>query len=464
MTRPINDSNSATAVAPSGEVDREALQGLWHVLLGVLEERGPLLPVPEFAATHLAPHAERLPLTMTGRCAGDPVFDWISAAAVVESQGFLEEAWEMLNALEQRLDDDTLVRSEAEREEIVAFLCTRRGRISRTSGHLDDAERWYREAMRRSARLPREVRWIDALPNALLGLAILQVGRGNYPEAQRTVLRVLAPSSLSPDFHRVQAFMLLTLILRKRGRHAEALASIWKAQDLLPSHDPRHADVLTVVAEVAVELGATVPALRARLAVLAFSSSPRLAVASLAGTLSLLSGAPDPVRRQCEAEIARSAWGRHVLSQRSEATVSERLLSATMAWVADPPARGLTPYDVVMLSLAITRLALELGRLDVATDAVNEAHALSVARGFHEWVFQAETLRASIADAASARATARASEAAAARSRQSVRTASGETAAGSGAAPQVTVVRGAALRRLLAFEHQQRLDGRAVFL
>ncbi|MBL0939347.1 MAG: hypothetical protein IBJ03_10645 [Gemmatimonadaceae bacterium] len=458
MSRPTNAGGSATLAAQPGEVaDRKALQGLWYVLLGVLRESESLSPVPDFVAEYLAPFASRLPLPMTGRQAEDPVYDWISAAAVIESQGYLDEAWEMLNALEERLSVGSTIRSDVERDEVLAFLSTRRGRIARTGARLDDAEQWYRDAMRRSSRLPREVRWIDALPNALLGLGILHVERGNYPVAKKMVLRILAPSSLSSAFYRVQAHMLQTLLLRKSGQLHDALAAIWSAHDLLAEGDARHADVLTTLAEVAVELGAVVPAVRARLAVLAYTTSPRLAVASLSGTLTLLSGAPDEVRRMCEAEIARSAWGRHVLSRREEATVSERVLSATQQWLADPPERGLTPYDVVYLSLGVARLALRLGQFDDAMHAVADARALSIDRKFNEWVFECDALSDRIE---SARRVAASNE----RDRQVARTASDDLTAESWTTPDISVVKGAALRRLLSFEHEHRLDGRAVFL
>ncbi len=396
MTQFTIPDSPVPAVPP--EINREGLRGA--VLLACSELTGSdgLPAVPECVQVAMQAVIDRLQVPAASLPREHPVYRWLAVAAAAESQGLFDESWDVLNALEDRVAESA-VYDEPLRLRVASLISARRGRVARVAGRHDDAEVWYAQAMRLARRGPAEQRWADGMPHALLGLAALASNRGNYPEARRLVQRVLAQAKVVHDCYLVPAHLIMQLICRKLGLMDEALRSVWQAHDLLTPPDARLPEVLNALGEVATEMNAPVPAVRARLAVLASAAAPRLAVGALAGVLTSLVRLPAELRGRCEAEIARSPWGRHVLSSRTEPTVLARLLGAARPWLDEADARGLTPFDVVLLGLGLARMALLLGNRSYAEQVNALVLQTATLHGYHERVFESEALAAQIARA-----------------------------------------------------------------
>jgi hypothetical protein len=377
-------------------VNREGLRGAVLLAYGELAGAEGLPVVPDCVQAAMRPVIERLQVPAASLPPDHVVYQWLAVAAAAESQGLFDESWDLLDALEDRVAESTL-HDEPLRFRVASLVSARRGRVARMAGRHDDAEVWYAQAIRLARRCPAEDRWADGMPHALLGLAALASNRGNYPEARRLVQRVLAQSKVVHDCYLVPAHLIMQVICRKLGLMDEALRSVWEAHDLLTPPDARLPEVLNALGEVATEMNAPVPAVRARLAVLASAAAPRLAVGALAGVLSSLVRLPADLRGRCEAEIARSPWGRHVLSSRTEPTVSARLLGAARPWLDEADSRGLTPFDVVLLGLGLARMALLLGDRHYAAQVNALVLHTATQHGYHERVFESEALAAQIA-------------------------------------------------------------------
>jgi len=396
MTKFTIPDSSVPAAPPV--FDREVLRGAVLLACGELAGSEALPAIPALVEEVMQPVIERLQAPAGSLPVDHPVYQWLAVAAAAESQSLFDESWDLLDALEDcvlasPLYDDPL------RLRINSLISARRGRVARVAGRHDDAEAWYAQAIRLARRCPPDQRWADGMPHALLGLAALASNRGNYPEARRLVQRVLARSEQVHDCYLVPAHLIMQVICRKLGLMDEALRSVWQAHDLLTPPDARLPEVLNALGEVATEMNAPIPAVRARLAVLASATAPRLAVGALAGVLSSLVRLPADLRGRCEAEIARSPWGRHVLSARAESTVPARLLGAARRWLDEAEARGLTPFDVVLLGLGLARMALLLGDRDYAQQVNDLVLRTASQHGYHERVFESEALGTQIARA-----------------------------------------------------------------
>jgi len=428
--------DSPVPAAPPA-IDREVLRGA--VLLAYGELAGAESPpaIPALVRVVTQPVIDQLQAPAGSLPADHPVYQWLAVAAAAESQSLFNESWDLLDALEDCVRASSAYDAHL-RLRILALISARRGRVARVAGRHDDAEAWYAQAMRLARRSPSDQRWADGMPHALLGLAALASNRGNYPDARRLVQRVLVRSEVVHDCYLVPAHLIMQVICRKLGLMDEALRSVWQAHDLLTPPDARLPEVLNALGEVATEMNAPVPAVRARLVVLASAAAPRLAVGALAGVLSSLVRLPADLRGRCEAEIARSPWGRHVLSTRAESTVSARLLSAAQRWLNEAAARGLTPFDVVLLGLGLARMALLLGDREYARQVNALVLRTATQHGYHERVFESEALSAQIE-----RSTPMAEPA---------------------YAPGLTEsARSVSVRRLLKQEHPHVFDARAVF-
>lgn len=396
MTQFSIPDNPVPAAPPV--VHREGLRGAMLLACGELAGSEGLPAVPACVQVALQPVIDQLQVPAASLPPEHPVYRWLAVAAAAESQGLFDASWDLLGALEDRVCA-SIAYDESFRLRVVSLISARRGRVARVAGRHDDAEAWYAQAIRLARRGPAQQRWADGMPHALLGLAALASNRGNYPEARRLVQRVLARAKVVHDCYLVPAHLIMQLICRKLGLMDEALRSVWQAHDLLTPPDARLPEILGALGEVATEMNAPVPAVRARLAVLASSAAPRLAVGALAGVLSSLVRLPADVRGRCEAEIARSPWGRHVLSSRTEPTVPARLLGAARPWLDEADTRGLTPFDVVLLGLGLARMALLLGNRSYAEQVNALVLHTATQHGYHERVFESEALAAQIARA-----------------------------------------------------------------
>jgi|GEM_PF-3455098 len=373
----------------SAVLDRESLAGALLVLTSTLRE-APLLPrVPEPLAQVLAPLANLLPPQCASFTDDDDFVAWVTVAAIAEAYGQFDVAWELIEQLQWILRHGESNESVQAR---LAFLWARRGRIARTAGRLLDAEECYREALSISARAKSLATWGDARPHAHLGLAILAVGKGNYPQALRAANAVVNASSLVPTLYQVQAHLLLALLFRKRHAAFAALEHLWLAFDLLEAGDVRRLDILVSLAEVASEQGNHDAALRARLIALANPLVPRVEAAALAGLLDVASREDVGSQSEREARIMGSSWGQRVLAPREETTVYERLVSYTTERVESPD-NAFTPHDVVLLAFGLCRIARSMGDTELDLRWLSRAEALAQAHGFHEREFEAHSLR-----------------------------------------------------------------------
>ncbi len=381
-----------TAV-PAVLPDRVTLQGVGLRLLAELEGAESLPPLPAVTRPVLDPLVEQLQPQIGLLGTDTTIRMWVNAAAIIEAHGFHDVAVDLVEGLRRVV---TSGRTDDEARAFDAFLWTRRGRIARLAAQLDDAEQCYREALRRTPRQRTDLWWSDVVSNAWLGLSILAVGRGNYPLAQQEARKVLV--SHVPPSQQVQAHLLLALILKKRGRFGAALAHVWQAFDLLPDTDPRRADALVTLGEIAAEVGEWESALHARLAALALPILPRVAVAALTGLLGVLAQPNLRANARAETIIAQSAWGRRVLAGRTEMTVVARaeghaqdLLRPKLG--IGTTGGGLTAHDQVVLALSLAELIAADERYSEAAEWLEFAEMLAVRHGFHERQFQVDALR-----------------------------------------------------------------------
>lgn len=378
-------------------VEREELKGAGLVLVSTLLASTGIPMVPSAPATYLARLAADLPLQSVSISPRSRLGQWIRFAAVLEAHGEWSVAWDLLGALHARCRGSA-PRSVARR----AFLSARLGRVARVAGQIEDAEHWYRDAMRMTNTLPKSVRWEDARPHAVLGLSILSVGRGNYPSGARFAQSLLRKRASIPSLYLVQAFLVLSLIARKRSDPSAALSYLWEALDRVPHGDPRRTEVLVTLAEIASDLCQPIAAVRARLAALAGARTPRVASAALAGLLRLLAEVPPSAVLEAVRIILRSAWGRIVLDGVKERDARRAMLSVTRAWLDQSSALSLSPHDRVMLEIGTLRLGCTLAidegmPIDWADDTLSVIDRLSSTHAFFERTLEVETLRKLVA-------------------------------------------------------------------
>lgn len=384
--------------------DLAALQGIGLRLLAELQGAESLPEVPAVTRAILDPLVEQLQPQIGPLGADMTVRMWVNAAAIIEAHGFHDVAVDLIEELRRVLASD---RTDDEARAFDAFLWTRRGRIARLAAQLDDAEECYREALRRTPPHKTSLWWSDVVSNAWIGLSILAVGRGNYPLAHLEARKLLVPQV--PPSQQVQGHLLLALILKKRRRFGAALAHVWQAFDLLPGTDPRRADTLVTLGEIAADVGEWESALHARLAALALPILPRVAVAALTGVLGVLAQPSLRANARAEEILARSAWGRRVLAGRPEMTVVARAEGHAQDLLrpsAIAPAKlstvtiagALTAHDQVVLALSLAELIEADERYSEAAEWLAFAEQLAVRHGFHERVFQVDTLRRAWSD------------------------------------------------------------------
>jgi hypothetical protein len=342
----------------------------------------------------LLPH---IPL-QTGEIPADSTLaQWINAAAVLEAQGLWSDAWDILFILRERQNPQ----SESELANR-AFISSRLGRVVRMLGDLSDAERWYQDAISLTDLLSPAERWGDARPQAMLGLSILEVDRGNYPRALRYATQVNKVRQEIPIHLHIALDQILALIYRKQKRHHNAMSALWRMYDAIPEADPLHIEVLIIFAELTAELRQPLAAAHARVAALARAKTPRLAAAALAGLLTLAASLSEETAEEFSAAVAQSHWGREALATIAAESYRHRLLQATQQWLGQRELLGFSPYDEVILTGSAIRLAIALAKLERVVSKpiqswVDQALArmdeLSARHAFHERSFEAESLR-----------------------------------------------------------------------
>ncbi|MBY0492128.1 MAG: hypothetical protein K2R93_19965 [Gemmatimonadaceae bacterium] len=371
---------------------REQLQGAGILLVATLRASPKVPRLPAAVREIVGEMVNQLPPQSVAISARSRLGQWIAAAAVLESQAIWKPTWDLLTLLRERAD-----RPDQQSRAVYAFLAARIGRVARVVGNIDDAELWYEEADALASRLPGSMQWVDAKPHALLGLCVINVGRGNYPRAAQFAQKVIRGAK--SDTYRIQAYLVSALIARKQGHPHTALGFLWHAIDLLPATDSRRTDVLITMAETAADLGQPEAAVRARLAALARARTPRLAAAALGGLLTLsaeMTGEREEWFVRC---LAQSAWGRALAERLDRPASRGLLLSATKSWLVDASHYGLSPDDQILMYLGAVRLALTisenvvLAEADWIEAALRQIEELARRHAFNERLFEHDALR-----------------------------------------------------------------------
>ena len=350
----------------------------------VVEERLAILAMLSSALEHqtelTAPSAQlmsrldaeiaALPPQMSGVGVDEPFAQWMAIAALTEHCGALRLAQLMVDRVRELVDarGKSLI-GEAARSgvERTAICWARRGRIARTNGQFDDAIACYEQAAANVRSRP----WIDARPQAELGLATVAAIRGNIPEAERRANALLAHRPHIFAIYQVNAHQLLSFAKRKRGLFIDALLNAWAAFDLLGHEDFRRHELVGVMSEIALELGDLDAASHGFDAVLDTDVSSRIRVPTLAGAV-------DVCLRRMNATTAMS------VSNRLESLLDElRVLITTT----------LSPNDRASALIALAEGAMALGQGAEAERWLSAAATTSADAKLFERQFRIDALR-----------------------------------------------------------------------
>jgi tetratricopeptide (TPR) repeat protein len=201
------------------------LCGRLACLTAWLRRSASLLVLPDEHREALADAFTDVPIQAPTRDAWQPQFAWLKVASLAEFLGHRELARSLVEAPVSHAARDS---------ELLALCEGQRGRIARTSGHLDDAAEHFADAKRRTKPLPKR----DAWTRALCGLANVHIDRGNFPAAERCLRRALTagPQVAAPT--RVQPWMGLAMVRRKRVELVDATLCAWNAFDLIAEGTP----------------------------------------------------------------------------------------------------------------------------------------------------------------------------------------------------------------------------------
>ncbi|MES2522647.1 MAG: hypothetical protein V4617_08125 [Gemmatimonadota bacterium] len=313
---------------------------------------------------------------------GHPLGGWIEVAALAEYIGAWPLADIVLRLLIARVDEYTALadaRVPVTPREALALCWARRGRIARTAGRLTDADVFYRRAV----ALTRGLSWSDGRPHAEMGLAVLSVGRGNYPSAERRAQRVLAYRPVVYSMYRIAAHQVIAFTKRRRGQPLDALLHSWEAYDLLDRDDDRRFEILSSMSEIAQSHGDLDAAARGFAAVATSQAPWRVRIPGLVGALdvALLIAARD--------------------SQASRNVLADARVQCARAALEDALPHVAAPGDRLLGTLALAQAAVTAGVREVAELWLRESEELADRHGFHEKRFRVETLRASMHSAES---------------------------------------------------------------
>jgi tetratricopeptide (TPR) repeat protein len=322
---------------------------------------------------------------------------WLHLSALAEFLGEPSLAGVILNALAELLGEHDTARGphddayEAERCEVLALCWTRRGRIARVAGALDDAQACFEEALTLIGDAP----WRDARLAAELGLINLAVARGNYPlvEQQCSALLASAASRLA-SVHVAAVYQMRAIARRKRQNWLDALLDSWSAYDQLGHASAYRAELVVSMAETALEAGDLCAAAAG------FNSAHQEALATGA-----------QFRVQAAAITGRARTINSCLlagTARTPAIPADQVESARQSLMAllDAP---LAPRERVYALVTMAEWRLREQDIPGARAVLTEASTLAVEHAYFDYQFRTDTLlaRLSAADAHSASATPR---------------------------------------------------------
>lgn len=388
----------------TAEVTRDGYAGIGLMLLSELRASEVLGPVPKGAMDLLGPTIRTIPPQYFRLGENGHVGDWINAAAAVEAHALHDIACDLLEELRRlQVGSGEAVHQQA----LDSFLWVRRGRIARTSGHLDDAEECYREALRRARRAQSrsdELWWTDVLPHIWTGFGILAIGRGNYPVAERETAKIL--DARVPAIWRITGHLQMALVLRKRMKLIDAVEHIWAAFDLMERTDTRRAEALVPLGEVLMGLNEHLLSLKAHLSALAMRPTSRVQAAALCGVQTAIARAARRERTAVSSTLANSAWARRELSMENSTDLAEQLLAYVAETLKDVPAsinaseeqvkgvvNGFTRHDQSILARSLAELLYSRGRLGEAMEWLCIVETIAERHNFHERKFEVDALR-----------------------------------------------------------------------
>jgi tetratricopeptide (TPR) repeat protein len=140
-----------------------------------------------------------------------------------------------------------------------AYATAQLGRMLRSVGHLDAAERQFQLAAEHAAKEKDE--WLAV--RTVLGLGVVRQARGNYPAAHDHYERALTLGADYPDLLLAARIGLVSTSLT-RGNHKEAVRH---ASDVVKSgageNDEHAVEVLAMLADIGLEVGDFPAAMRA---------------------------------------------------------------------------------------------------------------------------------------------------------------------------------------------------------
>ena len=363
LRRGVNASTTTTR-------EDEAFLGGLAVCAAAIRQESDLAFPPTGPLAHLATALAALPPQFECLQAASRVGQWISIAALCELANAPDLAWLILDALHERLSKTVAAEAGVESVAELRGLCwARRGRIARSAGRLHDASVCYVAAQRTVRGLP----WRDAAPHAALGLAVVAVGRGNLPAADRRASGVLKHRPTVSAMYRVQAHQVRAFTLRRKGRLLDALLHSWHAFDLLDSSDVRRFELLVTMGEIAVAYGDWPAAMAGLSVVVQSTATSRVRIPALMGLLD----------------------GHRRLGDRA----STEYRDDAMRWILDletfARATG-APGDRVLAAIALAEALLGLDYLEKAHEWIEIVEQEAERHGFHEKRFRAEALRAEL--------------------------------------------------------------------
>lgn len=329
--------------------------------------------LPPLSADHretLAEPCRRLPQQTHFVSADTPVHAWLEAAALAEFLGEGALGRLLVDGIAQHVHHDP---------ELLALCECRRGRIARLAGRLDDAALHYRAALRRTAERPAR----DAWPLAMSGLSNVHIDQGNFPAAERRLRALLDPTRGVLAAHRVNGWLGLALVRRKRHDPLDAMLCAWNAFDLIPVDRPERIDLLVSLAEAAIDCGDLPAATNGFRQAWNGAASDRLRVAAATGlvrsAVHLLALSPPSAPAPIDTLLESVA-------------LLDQILQARLA----PQERTLALLVRVEAALAEPARAHQRSSRDASRVQawLTEAQTLAEAHGYHEYVFHAESLAA----------------------------------------------------------------------
>jgi tetratricopeptide (TPR) repeat protein len=340
------------AAAPGRDTfgDADALwlavtQGLWRVAHVAPDERHPVLAALASALTAAGDvDLEPLRAALVSLLDDDPdalatgaVLRWV---ARVERAGALYVAYSALAALREMVPERN--------RRAHGLILAQQGRIAREVGDVATAADHYAHA----ERAGHECDAAEVTVRAVLGLGVLAVIRGNYPEARAHFRRALgAAKTHGLQVHASAAHHGLLRAALAAGNLEAALLHGWDAFRNAGGDRHRQADMLVNLGEVCLLVSRPAAALRAYRTALRLTSLPSIRLGALGGAVIAAArlgdrGALDELSHETEQTFSHVAEG-------YEHAVTMVELAEAFAILGDAPRRDV--YRTRALQLAEER-------------------------------------------------------------------------------------------------------------